>query len=64
MSKKWRVIEKETGLPWKSEEKDRHQFLVMYDSGYVAVVTDAGWDGHYFDKLDMKKYKIVMKGNV
>jgi len=33
----------------------------MYDTGFVAVVTDAGWDGHWFDPLDMTKYYIVYK---
>ena len=60
MSKKWKAINKVTGEPWKPSS-DRHQFLVMYDTGFVAVVTDAGWDGHWFDPLDMTKYYIVYK---
>lgn len=60
MSKKWKAINKVTGEPWKPSS-DRHQFLVMYDTGFVAVVTDAGWDGHWFEPLDMTKYYIVYK---
>ena len=33
----------------------------MYDTGFVAVVTDCGYDGHYFEPLDMTQYYIVYK---
>ena len=60
MSKKWKAINKVTGEPWKPSS-DRHQFLVMYDTGFVAVVTDAEWDGHWFDPLCRETYEIVFK---
>ena len=33
----------------------------MYDTGFVAVVTDYGYDGHWFEPLDVTKYYIVYK---
>lgn len=60
MNKKWKAINKVTGEPWEPSS-DKDQFLVMYDTGVVDVVTDAGWDGYRFEPLDMTKYYILYK---
>lgn len=60
MSKKWKAINKVTGEPWKPSS-DRHQFLVMDNTGFIAVATDYGYDGYYFEPLDMTQYYIVYK---
>lgn len=57
MSKKFYAVNRETGERWKPTRKS--QFLVMYDSGYLAVVTDYGWDGASFQALDTKVWRVV-----
>lgn len=41
MSKQFYVISRETKEKWKPSKTQKvKQYLVMYDSGYVAVVTE------------------------
>jgi hypothetical protein len=39
VSKKFHAERRDTGERW-IPEKDRKQYLVMYDSGYLAVITE------------------------
>lgn len=40
MSKKFYAVHRETGERWKPDlVNNKHQYLVMYDSGYLAVVS-------------------------
>jgi len=44
MSKKFYAVNRETGERWKPKsDPDYNSYLVMYDSGYLAVVEDSGW---------------------
>ncbi len=60
MSKKFHAVDRETGERWKSSSQE-HQYLVMYDSGYLAVVTEGSWDNS-IDALSPKRWKKVMHG--
>lgn len=42
MSKKFWAVNRATGEKWRPNKKDGffRQYLVMYDSGYLAVVTE------------------------
>ena len=63
MSKKFYAINRETGERWKPEPNCSadHQYIVMYDSGYLAVVKDYGYDGSVIEPLDVKVWKKVIK---
>lgn len=56
MSKKFYAVDRITGERWKPTGT---QYLVMYDSGYLAVVTQDFYT--YIAPLDTKKWKIVNK---
>ncbi len=56
MSKKFWAEHRQTGEKWKSR-KDIKQYLVMYDSGYLAVVTDDFYT--QITPLDPKVWKLV-----
>ncbi len=58
MAKKFWAEDRETGKRWKGTEKE---YLVMYDSGFLAVVWDAGWECS-ITPLDTKKWKLVKRG--
>lgn len=60
MSKKFYAVHRETGERWKSA-KEVDQYLMMWDSGYLAVVTDYGWDGCYIEPLDTKIWRTVVR---
>jgi len=63
MSKKFYAVNRKTGEIWKPIKKYTSfgfkQYLVMYDSGYCAVVTH----DFYIDiePLDLKIWKVFMK---
>ena len=40
MSRKFYATRVGTGERWRPDPKYTHQYLVMYDSGYLAVVTE------------------------
>lgn len=63
MSKKFYAENRETGERWQPR-KDTNEYLVMYDSGYLAVVRDNGWDGHSITPLDKRSWKKVVKDNI
>lgn len=57
MSKKFYAVNRETGDKWKPEIPK--QYLVMYDSGYLAVVTLDFYVS--IEPLDPTKWKTVTK---
>jgi hypothetical protein len=58
MSKKFHAIHRLTNERWTSK-KDVHQYLVMYDSGYLAVVTTDFYTT--IEPLDPKTWRVVHK---
>jgi len=60
MSKKFHAVNRKTGEKWKPSSTSHHQYLVMYDSGYLAVVNDAPYEC-WVTTLDVKEWKKVMK---
>jgi hypothetical protein len=65
MSRKFYAINRETGERWKPKKKDSpfgyKQYLVMYDSGYLAVVTHDFYV--YIEPLDAKIWKVEYKND-
>ena len=61
MSKKFKAVDRETGEVWKPS-KNQKQYLVLYDSGYAAVVTEDFYS--YIEPLDTKIWKVVMRDSV
>lgn len=58
MSRKFYAINRETGKRWYPDHtKDRNQYLMMYDSGYLAVVTEDFYQ--YISPLDHKEWKVI-----
>ena len=74
MSKKFYAVNRETGEEWKGKKPRKSDFgngdsakeyLMMYDSGYLAVVSepDGGWHT-YITPLDPKIWKTVINKNM
>jgi len=61
MSKKFYAVNRETGERWQPDNHLQEEFLVMYDSGYLAVVTGTKWSAPSVRSLDPKKWKTVVK---
>ncbi len=61
MSKVFHAINKETAEMWKPES-NKKQWLMMYDSGYLAVVEQDFYT--YVTPLDTKIWKTVVKDNI
>jgi len=63
MSKKFYAVHRETGERWKpcKDSSTEHEYIVMYDTGYFAVVKDYGWDGLTIQALDTKVWKVIWK---
>lgn len=61
MSKKFYAVNRATGGRWKPCKKKSgvRQFLMMYDTGRVAVVTQDFYT--YIDPLDYSVWKVVNK---
>lgn len=59
MSRKFYAVNRETGEKWSSK-KDCKEYLVMYDSGYLAVVTEDFYT--HVSPLDPKVWKKVLQG--
>lgn len=64
MSRKFYAVDRETGERWVPKKLSNYskQYLVMYDSGYLAVVTEHE-EGSYIISLDPKKWAKVMQGD-
>ena len=60
MSKQFWAINRVTGEKWKPD-KGKKQFLVMYDSGYLAKVTEDFYT--YMEPLDVHVWQRVIKGD-
>lgn len=58
MSKKFHAEHRVTGERWKPES-DKRQYLIMYDSGYLAVITEDYYT--YIQPLDVATWKKVEK---
>ncbi len=58
MSKKFYAEDRVTGQRWEPE-RGKKQYLVMYDSGYLAVVTEDYYT--YIKPLDPKKWAVRQK---
>lgn len=58
MSKKFHAEHRVTGERWKPESNQR-QYLVMYDSGRLAVITEDYYT--YIQPLDVTVWKKVQK---
>jgi hypothetical protein len=58
MAKKIKAFNKETGEQWVSSGRIK-QYLVMYDSGYLGVVTEDFYA--YIVPLDPKKWRWEVK---
>lgn len=61
MSKIFYAINKETGEKWKPQP-NKKQFLMMYDTGYLAIVEHDFY--MYVEPLDTKIWKTVVKDNI
>lgn len=59
MSKMFTAINRKTGEEWKAKIKG--DFLMMYDSGYLAECHDHGRDGVWVTPLDQKEWKVEYK---
>ena len=59
MSKKFYAENRITGERWKPAKK---QYLVMYDNGYLGVVTEDFYT--YIEPLSTKEWKIIVKENL
>ena len=56
MSKKFWAINRQTGERWKPV---RGEYLVMYDSGYLAVVEEPNWGGQFVIPLNPEEWECV-----
>ena len=60
MSRKFYAVNRETGERWNPKKHTMHpnSFLVMYDSGYLAVVSSDGWST-IISPLDNQIWEVV-----
>jgi hypothetical protein len=64
MSTKFYAINRATGERWKSDTRHK-QYLMMYDSGYLAVVTNYGrYEGESISKLDPTVWRVVVRDTI
>ena len=65
MATKFYAINRQTKERWKRNKryKKGKQFLMMFDSGYLAVVSNNDWEGMSVIPLDPKIWKTVIKSN-
>lgn len=60
MTKKfYAVLREDESVKWKPERKG--QYLMLWDTGFLAVVSDNGYYGVFMEKLDNKKWKLVWR---
>ena len=60
MSKKFYAVHRETGERWKPSNQYTKDYLVMYDSGYLARVMCDGFY-YYIEPLDISVWKTINK---
>lgn len=63
MSRKFFAVHRETGERWTPDPRYSKQYLVMYDSGYLAVVTQHRYEGATINPLDVKTWRKVLQGD-
>lgn len=61
MSKKFHAVNRKTGERWRPE-KGKKQYLVMYDSGYLAKVTQDFYT--YIEPLDTKEWRFEINQDI
>ena len=61
MSKKFWAENRETGERWKPSGNYEREYLVMWDSGYLAIVKQNYYT--YIEKLNTKIWKKVVRGH-
>jgi len=61
MSRKFYAINRETGERWRPDPNAKKQFLVMYDSGYLAEVEFIPRNGYNITPLDPKIWEKVVR---
>lgn len=60
MSKLFHAVNRKTGERWKrTRDYADREYLVMYDSGYLAVVTENGYGDCNISPLDPKEWECV-----
>ena len=68
MSSKFYAVNKETGERWNSKRDSSsyctEAFLIMYDSGCLAVAEYVPYEGFSLKSLDTSKWKPVFKDNL
>lgn len=62
MSRKFFAVHRETGVRWTPDPRYTKQYLVMYDSGYLAVVTEQRFSGTTIEPLNTKTWRKVLQG--
>ena len=62
MSKKFYAVNRDTGNKWKP--KHQGNYLVMYDSGYLAEVDESDPHTTTIQKLDKRIWRKVVKDNM
>jgi len=63
MSRKFYAVNRETGKRWKASPNSPDDYLMMYDSGYLAVVSFDGFYTHV-TKLDPSTWAMEHRFNV
>ena len=62
MSNKFYAINRETGERWKPDPRREEEFLMLYDSGYAAVISKDFYT--HVEPLDPKVWKVIIKQNI
>ena len=62
MSKKFHAVNKETGERWKQDGSffGNRSYLIMYDTGFLAVVSEYPYEGSSIVPLDTSIWKPVL----
>lgn len=67
MSRVFFAINRQTGERWKSnctqyrKDEGHKEFLVMYDSGYLAVAEYIPYNGYTIEPLDPKVWEAITR---
>jgi hypothetical protein len=64
MSTKFYAKHRVTGEKWKPDPDSSydHEYLIMYDTGYLAVVKEEFYT--YIQPLDPKEWELIIKPNL
>jgi hypothetical protein len=62
MSRKFYAVNKETGARWSPDSTNgNRQYLMMYDSGRLAVVEESEFNGDYIKPLDHRIWQTKLQ---